>query len=176
MQCLGGAFPHRFSVTLSTSLHCQFIIVTIDCDASARLLQSSFHLAHTRFVQPIVYDPPGSCDVHRRVLHASSLSNKATVVLPRWVTAPPPLYLLRRCIYIAMTYALIALLHNLCCAIHLYKVFVKLFEFTTYIEHCHHHRTLHSDHCRWADVFAWTTCLWLRLVYHHKASCPAQHL
>ena len=46
-----------------------------------RLLPSSLHLARTRFIQPITRDPPGSCDVHRRVLCASFSSNRAAGLL-----------------------------------------------------------------------------------------------
>ena len=47
-----------------------------------RLLPSSLHLARTRSVQPIMRDPPGSRDVHRRVLCVSSPSNRAAGLLP----------------------------------------------------------------------------------------------
>ena len=47
-----------------------------------RLLPSSLHLARTWSVQPIMHDPPGSRDVHRRVLRASSPSNRAAGLLP----------------------------------------------------------------------------------------------
>jgi hypothetical protein len=42
-----------------------------------RLLPSSLHLMSTQSVQPIMCDPPSSCDVHRRALRASSSSSRA---------------------------------------------------------------------------------------------------
>ena len=105
-RCRGDAFLCRFSVIQSACLHRRFVVTTTDRDASAgfgpsvrmstssvrrhhhrsgrlrRLLPSSLHLARTRSVQPIMHDPPGFRDVHRRVLRASSPSNRAAGLLP----------------------------------------------------------------------------------------------
>ncbi|KAG0513189.1 hypothetical protein BDA96_10G083800, partial [Sorghum bicolor] len=61
-----------------------------------------------------------------QVLRASSPSNRATVVSPYWVVAPPSVCPLRRYIYIVVTCTSTTVLHNLCCAIRLHKVFVLL--------------------------------------------------
>jgi hypothetical protein len=73
--------PHVYNVGLSLPAHIGRL---------SQLLPSLLHLVRTRSVQLIMSDPLNSCDVHYRVLLASSLSNRASVVLPHQVATLLP--------------------------------------------------------------------------------------
>jgi hypothetical protein len=93
-----------------------------------RLLPLSLHLVLTWSVQSIMRDPPGSCDVHHRALHASSSSNKAAGLLLCRLVKPRHRRLcpLRRCIYVVVPCASMTMLRNFCYAFCLHKVVVSL--------------------------------------------------
>ena len=126
MRCRGDAFLRHFSVIQSARLHCRFNITTNRSERLHRLLPLSLHLARTRSVQPIMHRLPSSHDVHRRVLRASSPSNRASLLLCRLVR----LYR-RPCVRFAMastspSHVHQRVLRNLCCAIRQHHVFVLL--------------------------------------------------
>ncbi|KXG19730.1 hypothetical protein SORBI_3010G107800 [Sorghum bicolor] len=73
-----------------------------------------------------LHDPLACHRHHRRVLHASSSSNRETVVSPHQAASPPFVCSLRHCIYIAVTYGLMIVLRNPYYVICLHQVFVVL--------------------------------------------------